>query len=164
MPSFTTIISILVCAYIAHSVYSISRLFATPTCSQAPCFRSYLESRPVLQVCLFVSPKSSPVAAEVEHVYTFRKFDYSTETERCISLDPIECPATAPIISYTFCPQNLWRDDSGPNEAQRIPGATRRIGGRWRWKVDVEYTETGRSDRHSEDFVDRLCRPKSGHV
>lgn len=82
MPSFTVIISCIFLAYVGHSVYTFTKIFASPECTKDPCFESFLATNPKLQLTLFTSAKANPISNEVHLVESITEFDYDTEFEK----------------------------------------------------------------------------------
>lgn len=83
-PSLTLILSGIFIAYIGHSIFSLSRLFTTLECSETPCFTSYLQTEPKLQMLLFTSVTKNPISSEVSAVATLSHFDVHAEINRLV--------------------------------------------------------------------------------
>lgn len=71
-------------AYIAHSIYTLAQLFKSPSCSSSPCYTSYLANNPKLQLLLFTSTTSNPIASEVTNVLVLRGFNYLEPFQRSV--------------------------------------------------------------------------------
>lgn len=82
LPSLTLILSTTFVVYILHSMYALSQLFSNLKCTETPCFSSYLEKSPKLQLMLFTSPNQNPISSEVTEIASIRNFDYKIELER----------------------------------------------------------------------------------
>lgn len=83
-PSLTLILSGIFIAYIGHSMFALSRLFTTLECTDTPCFTSYLETKPKLQLILFTSVTKNPISSEVSEVAAFHNFDVHSDINRFV--------------------------------------------------------------------------------
>lgn len=84
-PSITLLVSAAFIAYIGHSMFALSRLFMTLECSETPCYTSYLQTEPKLQMLLFTSVTKNPISSEVTEVATLNRFNFHTEINRFVS-------------------------------------------------------------------------------
>lgn len=69
-------------AYIAHSIYTVVQLFQSPTCTSTPCYNSFLNSNPKLQLLLFTATNANPIASEVTNVLTLKRFQFREPLQR----------------------------------------------------------------------------------
>uniref|UniRef100_U5EWM9 Lipid scramblase CLPTM1L n=1 Tax=Corethrella appendiculata TaxID=1370023 RepID=U5EWM9_9DIPT len=86
-PSISVILSGIFIAYILHSMYTLALLFASPKCTKNPCFKSYLNTNPKMQLALFTSFNSNPISSEVSKIISIRNFDYQNPYTRILDLD-----------------------------------------------------------------------------
>lgn len=63
-------------------MWTLAQLFATLQCSGEPCFKSYLENQPKLQLLLFTSHHHKPIRNEVKKITTINNFNYNEELHR----------------------------------------------------------------------------------
>lgn len=84
-PSLTLILSGIFIAYIGHSMWVLSQLFAAPKCTDIPCFTSFLSTNPKLQLLLFTSVQNNPVSKEVTKIATINNFKYRDSFLRLVS-------------------------------------------------------------------------------
>lgn len=84
LPSLTLVLSTGFVCYILHSMWALSQLFSTLSCSETPCYTSFLATNPKLQLALFTSPTKNPIGSEVTQVASFRDFDYREEISRYV--------------------------------------------------------------------------------
>lgn len=83
LPSMTFVLSTVFIAYILHSMWALSQLFSTFSCTGTPCFTSYLANEHKLQLLLFTSTTKTPASgSDVVEVATFRDFDYEADISR----------------------------------------------------------------------------------
>ncbi|XP_055644146.1 lipid scramblase CLPTM1L [Toxorhynchites rutilus septentrionalis] len=87
IPSISVIICLIFTCYIAHSVYTLVALFRLPTCSQAPCFQSYLAKEPQLQLVLFTSSTSNPLNSEVSKIHSIQNFNCNNALQRTLHIN-----------------------------------------------------------------------------
>jgi len=83
MPKFSLslVLSGLFMAFILHAIYNIVDMFIPPKCNDKFCMKSYLSTRPKLQLLVGVSPKSSIHSwKEFTIVHKWKPFDYNVES------------------------------------------------------------------------------------
>lgn len=124
IPSVTVILCSLFFCYIAHSIYTLVKLFSTPICSKQPCFQSYFATNPKLQLVLFTSHTSNPISSEVTKITSIRRFDYYNEYKRWILC--INCALNANQNYWNMPRHNLCFDFRSFDIS--IPPKTRRNG------------------------------------
>lgn len=87
-PSVTTVLSGVFIAYVLHSMWSLSQLFVSPTCTKRPCIGSYLNARPALDLLVYGSAERRATAA-AKLVLRRDRFQYEEEWTEDVVL-PLE--------------------------------------------------------------------------
>lgn len=152
MPSFTLILSCVFMAYVGHSVYTFAKIFRAPECTKEPCFSSFLDESPHLQLALFTSHKANPISSEVHLVESIAEFDYSKEFVKYVagklySIDP--------SFIHIFIPfQDIPGAHLKPHTTKWVDAFTR-DSRRSRWTTPhLGHNEARRAHRCSEDLTD----------
>lgn len=73
---FNIIVIVAFFGWIGHSMLMIAKLFSTIECTDKVCYRTLLSNKPRLQLALFTSSLSNPIAAEVTKLDNIEDFDY----------------------------------------------------------------------------------------
>lgn len=78
--SWSTVLSALFLAYIAHSIYSLVSIFIPPTCQEKHCLKSYLAQKPKLQVVFGTTTRGSIRSiSDLNVVDRWVPFEYTSE-------------------------------------------------------------------------------------
>lgn len=99
-PSLTLILSGIFIAYIGHSMWVLSQLFAAPKCTDKPCYTSFLSTNPKLQLLLFTSVQNNPVSKEVTKIATINNFKYRDSFLRLVSKTNPEKGVPPSLINF----------------------------------------------------------------
>lgn len=81
-PSLTLIFSGIFIAYVLHSMWSLFSLFIPPKCNKEPCFNSYFNSDPKLNLILYTSEFSKPTITGAKLILHLHEFDYNKNFEK----------------------------------------------------------------------------------
>ncbi|CAO1411183.1 unnamed protein product [Diamesa serratosioi] len=126
--SWTLVVSGVFLGYIFYSMYTFAQLFRTLECSTTPCFKSFLNSNPKMQLAIFTSTIVSPLSTEVTKVASIRKFDYSEPYTRILNIDiPLKTRRNGTLFMYVVLALDDggldWKDfqRDGPTVIQRVP-------------------------------------------
>ncbi|XP_063697364.1 lipid scramblase CLPTM1L [Culicoides brevitarsis] len=128
IPSLSMVLSGVFLAYIAHSIYTLAQLFKSPSCSSSPCYTSYLANNPKLQLLLFTSTTSNPIASEVTNVLVLRGFNYLEPVQKSVDIDiPLKTRRNGTLFLHAVLAADDgkavdWRElkRDGPTVLQRI--------------------------------------------
>lgn len=80
-PSFNLILTEIFLAYIIYSIYKLSLLFVASSCEEGrPCFTSYLNEKPRLQLQIYSSVNIYPNDKQLNFIYSTDDFNYTHPT------------------------------------------------------------------------------------
>ncbi|XP_055381132.1 lipid scramblase CLPTM1L [Condylostylus longicornis] len=79
IPSVSTILGAIFLIYIGNSMWIMSQLFVNIQCSSEPCYKSFLDTKPKLQLALFASTSINPLSSEVQKVAAIPNFNYEKD-------------------------------------------------------------------------------------
>ncbi|KAF5296178.1 hypothetical protein FQA39_LY12632 [Lamprigera yunnana] len=84
-PTVTFFFITLFALFILHSIWNLIGIFRAPTCNkEEPCYASYLNKNPSLELLLYISEKVHPGNAQL--IYNLDNFKYSEPFEKEISI------------------------------------------------------------------------------
>ncbi|XP_018564004.1 cleft lip and palate transmembrane protein 1-like protein [Anoplophora glabripennis] len=124
-PTISYILIGLFFLFILRSIYSLYGIFQAPTCNKGDvCYKSYLNSKPKLDLYVFVSDNSK--SGNFDQVLFIKNFDYVTPLEKEV---PIEISKTARnngtlFIHSIMVPFNTKLKEISLNELVRAPDST----------------------------------------
>ncbi|XP_055846700.1 lipid scramblase CLPTM1L [Episyrphus balteatus] len=76
IPSLSKVLGCIFLIYVAHSMWTIGQLFTSLHCSSLPCYQSFLAKNPKMQLALFTSVTSNPIASETKKILNLKNFNY----------------------------------------------------------------------------------------
>lgn len=68
-------------------MWTMTQLFAGLSCTSAPCYKSFLDKKPKMQLAVFTSVPSNPIASETTKIFHLEDFNYLLPFQRDIELN-----------------------------------------------------------------------------
>nr|XP_023022991.1 cleft lip and palate transmembrane protein 1-like protein [Leptinotarsa decemlineata] len=112
-------------AFILKSIYSLYSIFQAPHCEKGSvCYKSFLNSKPKLDLYVFVSDNSK--SGNFDEVLYRNNFDYNSQFEREILLDISKASRNngSIFIHTVLVPSNANIEDNSIQELTKVPEST----------------------------------------
>ncbi|KAK2708232.1 hypothetical protein QYM36_013984 [Artemia franciscana] len=116
MPSFTTVISFVFTAYIAHSIYGIASMFIAPHCAEEPCLHPFTQENKGQVLVLYSKYQRPSSLSDLELIDNWEDFNFSESHEKYVNFSvPRQLKRNGTMYLHVFfSPKNQkfsnWRD------------------------------------------------------